>query len=123
MNKLNKILLAVVVVLLLALALIMWKPDVSKWASFYKPSYYAVYMTSGDLYFGKMCWWRPHVLQDARMIQREQAAENEQPKLNLVKLSDAIWGPIGDLKLNEKSIMWRSKLGDSSQVVQLFNAK
>lgn len=123
MNKLNKILLAVVVVLLLVLALIMWKPDFFKQASFYKPSYYAVYMTSGDLYFGQMCWWRPHVLKDARMIQREQASENEQPKLNLVKLSDAIWGPIGDLKLNEKSVMWRSKLGDSSQVVQLFNAQ
>ena len=47
--------------------------------------------------------------------------KQEQPELSLVKFMDSVvWGPAGDLRLNEKNILWTSKLTDESQVVKLI---
>ena len=120
MSKQNKVLLAVVILLLIVLGVILWKPNIS---NIFKPSYYAIYLTSGDLYFGKMAWYCPNTLTDVRVIQ-QQKDENEQPVLSLVSFNDGVvWGPAGDLKLNKENILWTSKLTDESQVVQLINKK
>jgi len=122
MSKLNIILSVIVLVLLIILGVVFWKP--SFLSSFTTPCYYAVYLSSGDLYFGKMSWFKPHTLSDVRMIQREQASEEAEPVLSLVEFNKSvIWGPTGDLKLNEKNIVWISKLNNESQVVQLINKK
>ena len=114
MSKLNKVLLVVVILLVIVLGAILWIPKTSG------SSYYAVYLTSGDLYFGKMSWYRPNTLTDVRAIQ-QQKDEKEQPVLSLVKFMDSVvWGPAGDLRLNEKNILWTSKLTDESQVVKLI---
>ncbi|MCL5017377.1 MAG: hypothetical protein M1155_01800 [Patescibacteria group bacterium] len=119
MSKLNKILLAIVIVLLVVLAFMLWKPDVAKMVS--GGSYYAVYLTSGDLYFGKMVWYSPDVLTDVYLIQTNQATSKDQPQLKLVKFSDAVWGPSDELKINEKDILWKTKLSANSQVLKLIN--
>ncbi len=122
MSKLNIILSAIVLILLVVLGLFFWKPNFL--TDLTRPCYYAVYLTSGDLYFGKISWFEPHTLTDVRMIQREQASEKDQPVLSLVEFSKSVvWGPIKELELNEKNILWISKLGDDSQVVQLINKK
>ena len=122
MNKLNKILLVVVVLLLIVLGFVMWKPNISK--MFSGSSYYAVYMANGDLYFGKIAWYNSSVLSDVRTIQRQEATgKDQQPSWSLVKFSDVAWGPTGDLRINSKNVMWMTKLGDDSQVVKLINGK
>ena len=122
MNKLNIVLSVIVVILLVIVSLVFWKPNFLN--SFTAPSYYAVYMITGDLYFGKMSWFTPHTLSDVRMIQRDQKDEKAEPTLSLVEFNKSVvWGPTGDLKLNEKNISWISKLSNESQVVQLINKK
>ena len=117
MSTLNKILLVVVILLIIVLAVILWVPGV------FGSSYYAVYLASGDLYFGKMCWYNPHVLTDVRTIQ-QQKDENGDPVLSLVNFSTSVvWGPAGNLKLNEKNILWTSKLTDESQVVKFIKGE
>ena len=118
MSKLNKVLLVGVILLLIVLAVVLWKPSVF---NVFKPSYYAVYLTSGDLYFGKTSCFNHEVLTDVRMIQKEQTDEKTQPQLNLVKFKDAFWGPSDELRLNEKNILWTVKLSEESQVVKLIN--
>jgi hypothetical protein len=114
MSKLNKFLLVVVILLAIVLGVILWMPSI------FRPSYYAVYLTSGDLYFGKMTWCNSHVLTDVRIIQ-QQKNEKDEEVLNLVDFSKGVvWGPAGDLRLNEKNILWTSKLTDESQVVKLI---
>ena len=114
MSKLNKILLVLVILLVIFLGAMLWMP------SLFGGSYYAVYLTSGDLYFGKMVWYAPHTLSDVRAIQ-QQKDEKEQPVLNLVEFSKSVvWGPAGDIRLNEKNVLWTSKLTDESQVVKLI---
>lgn len=121
MNKLNKILLIIVVILLVALIFIAWKPNI--FGSFKKSQYYAVYLLSGDLYFGKMTWYNPYVLSDVRVVQKEQAGKDSQPNMNLVKFQDIFWGPTGDLKLSKENILWISKLSNESQVVKIINGE
>lgn len=117
MSKLNKVLLVVVILLVIILGVILWMPSISE------SSYYAVYLTSGDLYFGKMTWYKPHVLTDVRAIQ-QQKDEKGQPVLSLADFSKSVvWGPAGDLRLNEKNILWTSKLTDESQVVKLIKGE
>lgn len=114
MSKLNKVLMLVVILLAIFLGALLWMPSV------FGSSYYAVYMTSGDLYFGKMAWYNSHILKDVRAIQ-QQKDEKEQPVLSLVDFSKSVvWGPAGDLRLNEKNVLWTSKLTDESQVVKLI---
>ncbi len=120
MNKLNLVLSVIVLVLLVILGLVFWKPAFL--SSFTSPNYYAVYLVSGDLYFGKMSWLKPNTLSDVRMIRSEQADQNSEPVLSLVEFnSSVVWGPTGDLKLNDDNILWVSKLKNESQVVQLIN--
>jgi hypothetical protein len=114
MSKLNKVLLVAVVLLAIILGIILWAP------SMFQPSYYAVYLTNGDLYFGKMVWYCPQTLTNVRVIQ-QQKDEKEKPVLSLVEFSKSVvWGPAGDLRLNAKNILWKSKLTDESQVVKLI---
>lgn len=120
MNKLNLVLSVIVLVLLVILGLVFWKPAFL--SSFTSSNYYAVYLVSGDLYFGKMSWLKPNTLSDVRMIRSEQADQNSEPVLSLVEFnSSVVWGPTGDLKLNDENILWVSKLKNESQVVQLIN--
>lgn len=117
MSKLNKVLLLVVILLIIVLGVILWVPGI------FSSSYYAVYLTSGDLYFGKMAWYCPHTLTDVRVIQ-QQKDEKEQPVLSLVDFGKSVvWGPAGDLRLNGKNVLWTSKLTDESQVVKLIKGE
>ncbi|MBU4348484.1 hypothetical protein KJ671_03245 [Patescibacteria group bacterium] len=120
MNRLNKILLISILLLAIVLAIIIWKPSI--FASITDKPYYAVYLLSGDLYFGQMSWCRPSILSDARLIQQAQNVEEGQPDFSLVEFKDVFWGPAGDLKLNKNNVLWISRLSDESQVVKLINA-
>ena len=122
MNKLNKILSVVVLILAVMLVLVFWKP--SFLTKFTSPCYYAVYLTSGDLYFGRLSWFNQNTLTDVRMIQRQQASEDEEPVVSLVEFNKSvIWGPVESLKLNRKNILWISKLSNDSQIMQVINKK
>ena len=117
MSKLNKVLLLVVVLLSIILGVIFLMPSI------FSSSYYAVYLISGDLYFGKMAWYNSHVLTDVRMIQ-QQKDEKEQMVLSLADFSKSVvWGPVGELRLNKNNILWTSKLTDESQVVKLISGE
>ena len=118
MNRLNKVLLVSVLLLAIVLAVIIWKPSI--FASITEKPYYAVYLLSGDLYFGQMSWYHPSTLSDARLIQ-QQTSEGDQPDFSLVEFKDVFWGPAGDLKLNKDNVLWITKLSDESQVVKLIN--
>lgn len=113
MSKLNKILLAVVAVLLVALGVIIYWQKVG----FEKP-YWAVYLDTGDLYFGKLNKFPRLSLSDVYFLQR--SPNDQQNPLSLAKFSQAFWGPEDKIYLNEKNIVWKAKLREDSQVVQFI---
>ena len=75
--------------------------------------YSAVYMTSGDIYFGQLERYPKLLLADAYTLQRNQDA---QTPFTLVKFKDAFWGPAGDISLNEENILWIAELDESSPI-------
>jgi hypothetical protein len=84
------------------------------WAlGIFAPSYYAVYMTTGDLYFGSI---KPlsHTLYDTWYLQRDI---NDQ-SLNVNDFSKAAWKPTGDIELNKDLIVWKARLDVSSPIIQ-----
>ena len=86
-------------------------------------NYYAVALTSGDLYFGKLSWWSSLILSDVWFIQRNLAASSTEPALSLNKLTDVFWGPEDKVKLNRENVLMISKLRPDSQVVKTIKSQ
>ncbi len=112
MSKLNKILIILVIVLLAALAGIFFWQKIG----FQKP-YYAVYLTTGDLYFGNLSRFPSLSLFDVWFLQSDS---NSQTGLKLTKFANAVWGPNDRIQLNKQNIVWINKLSKDSQVIKLI---
>ena len=111
MSKLNKILLIIVIVLLIALGVVLY------WQrGGFQESYWAVYLDTGDIYFGKLHRFPKLSLSDVWFLQRNN--QDAQNPFSLAKLEQAFWGPEDKIYLNEKNIVWKAKLRKESQVLQ-----
>ncbi len=82
-------------------------------------SYTAVYMASGDIYFGKMHWFPRSRLTNVWYLQRSVNQQN-QPQLSLAKFQDVFWGPVDEIYLNSDQILFWTSLRNDSQVVKAF---
>ncbi len=76
--------------------------------------YSAVYLVSGDLYFGKMKWFpHPH-LEDVWYVDR--GTQNTQA--GIAPFRTVFWGPSDELYISPKQVLWRTRLKADSQVVR-----
>jgi len=115
MNKINKVLLSVVIVLILAIAgFIGWK-----WF-FASDSMSAVYLKTGDLYFGKIVRFPSYGLKEVYLLQVNQ--QNQENPLSVQRFKNIFWGPEDFIKINPDEIVWTSDLRDDSQLAQLIAA-
>ena len=113
MSILNKILLIVVIILVVALgAIIYWQKF-----GFEKP-YWAVYLDTSDMYFGKLNYFPQLSLSDVWYIQRNP--QDSQNPLSISKFERVFWGPEDKLYLNEKNIVWKTKLKSDSPVLNFI---
>ena len=82
--------------------------------------YSAVYLTTGDMYFGKLSWFpHPH-LTNVWLLQRGVNAQN-QPQFAIVPFKTAAWGPADELNVSEKQIIFWTSLRSDSQIVKGFD--
>lgn len=113
MSKLNKILIILVIILLAALV------GIFVWQKIgFQKTYYAVYLNTGDLYFGSLDRFPSFSLSDVWFLQEDS---NSQAGLKLTKFANAIWGPGDKIKLNKENIIWINKLSKDSQVFKLIS--
>jgi len=113
MNKTNKILLVLVILLVIVLAgLIGWQ----KWGL--KPSYSAVYLRTGDLYFGRLMNFPSFGLKNVYTLQVNQ--QNQQNPVSIQKFANIFWGPQDFLKINRSEVVWMTKLNPNGQLAQLL---
>lgn len=112
-SNINKILLAIVIILLIALGVVVY------WQrSGFEKSYWAVYLDTGDLYFGKLDRFPKLSLSGVWLLQRNpQDAKNP---LSLAKFKEVFWGPEDKIYLSDENIVWKTKLREDSQVVQFI---
>lgn len=111
------VLLAVAVIFLMALGAWLGSVINSGNESFAPSQYSVVSMASGEVYFGKLSWFpSPHIYK-AWSLQK-QIDQNNQPQFSITEVSKAFWGPVNDLYLNQKNIIWWSRLRKDSQLVK-----
>jgi len=79
--------------------------------------YTAVFLTSGDVYFGKLSWFPWPKLTKAWFLQRSVDQQN-QPQLGLAPFSSVFWGPAGDVFLNPKQILFWAPIASDSSVAK-----
>lgn len=113
-DKFFKIALIVAIILLMILVYLSF---IDKSKSIKNP-YYAVYLQTGDMYFGKLSRFPKLTLSDIWYLQRN--IDDEKGGFNLAKFSNAMFGPKDKIELNKENVVWISKLRDDSQVVQFI---
>lgn len=113
MMKTNRILVIVLVVLVVALAgVLIWEKVGSA------PAYYAVYLRTGDIYFGRLVRFPAFGLAQVYMLQANQG--NTQNPLSVQKFSNVFWGPEDFMRINREEVVWIVKLRSDSSLAQLF---
>ena len=113
-SKTSTILLVIVIVLVVLLvALAGWK------LFFAAPAYHAVYLTTGDLYFGTLVQFPAFGLKQVYTIQVNP--QNEETPLSIQRFRNVFWGPDDFLRLNRDQVVWRTKLVSTGQLAQLIS--
>ncbi len=110
-NKVNKILVGVVIFLLVALV------GIVVYQTFFNASYSAVYLRTGDLYFGKITEFPNFGLKNVYLI---QPTGNQENPLSIQKFTNVFWGPQDYIKINRNEVVWTAKLGKESQLLQFI---
>ena len=113
--KNNKILVWVVVVLAVALV------GIAAWQLLGGPSpLYAVYLRTGDLYFGELVRAPYFGLTKVYLLQ-VNAANAENP-VSVQKFTNVFWSPEDFVKINRDEVVWMTRVSDESQLVQVIRA-
>jgi len=86
-----------------------------------KNPYHAVFLRSGDMYFGKLSRFPKLTLSDVWFLQ-VTTQENQQAGFNLARFSNAVFGPEDKMEINKENVVWISKLRDDSQVVNYIQS-
>ncbi len=79
--------------------------------------YSAVYLSNGDMYFGVLSWFPKPRLTNVWLIQRTVDKDNQQ-QVGVAQFNKAFWGPMDELSLNSKEIVWWVRLRSDSQLAQ-----
>ncbi|MBI4087632.1 MAG: hypothetical protein HY434_02270 [Candidatus Liptonbacteria bacterium] len=82
--------------------------------------YSAVYLTTGDIYFGKLSWFPYPRLKNVWFLQRS-VGQNNQVQLGIGQFNNAFWSPVDEVRLNPKQIILWATLRNDSQVIKVFD--
>jgi len=77
-------------------------------------SYYAVYLKTGDLYFGHLSTFPSFKMTDVYYIQKNETDNT----LGLQKFTDSVFAPENQIILSRDNIVWTTKLREDSQIIK-----
>ncbi len=132
-SKLPWIILALVVVVLIVLAVLFRDKFSSKSGTgeIKSAEYQAVFLTNGQVYFGKMSGSKETyvVLKDIFYLQvqnppiqgsqqQQQQQQQAQPQLSLVKLGNELHGPVDEMHINREQILFYEDMKADGKVIQ-----
>src|SRR3989344_2751343 len=95
--------------------------------------YQAVFLTNGQVYFGKLSGVNNRYLtlkdiyylqvnQPLQSGQEEQLQQQQQPQLSLVKLGNELHGPVDAMKINKDQVLFYEDLKTNGKVVEAIMA-
>ena len=80
-------------------------------------AYTAVYLTSGDVYFGKLRWFPwPH-LKDVWLLQQGVGADGK-AQFGVVPFTSAFWGPTNKVYLNMREVLFWAHVRADSEIAK-----
>lgn len=82
-----------------------------------KSGYWAVYLDTGDIYFGKLSVFPTVSLSDAYLLQLTGDQNNP---FVFHKFSESVWGPEDRIYINRDNVVWKTRVSDASQLNQIF---
>lgn len=115
MSKTNKIFLILVIILvivLIGLFIYQWQ--------FSELVYHAVYLRTGELYFGQLTRFPSFGLKQVYHLQAN--LQDQQTPFSIQKFTNVVWGPEDFLKINPDQVVWTAKLNSASQLLQVIQA-
>ena len=115
-NKNNLILLLSIVILAIAIYISFGGKNISL-----KRPYYAVYLRTGDMYFGHLCRFPRLALTNVYFLQQTQ--NKGKVGLSLQQFKKAAFSPEDKLVLSRANVVWITKLQPDSKVVQFIEGK
>ncbi len=80
--------------------------------------YMAVFLTTGDIYFGRTSLFPRVTIERPWFLRRA-----EDGSLSLENFSDAIWAPEGGIQINRDKIVFMSRLSNASPVVAAIEGR
>jgi hypothetical protein len=84
-----------------------------------KRPYYAVYLQTGDLYFGHLCkFFSKYTLTNVYLLQRDQSGN-----FSLQKFEQSAYQPEDKMILNKDNIVWFSKIKNESPLIPVLEGK
>lgn len=114
MNKTNKVLIFIAVVLAVMLIIIglTWYFQIN-----FQNQYYAVYLNTGDLYFGKLSRFPNLSLSNIWYLQRD----TQNGQTSLVDFSKSSWGPENKIEISKDKVVWMSRISPSSPLIAVID--
>lgn len=83
------------------------------------PKYYAVYLDTGELYFGKLSRFPRLSLSNVWYLQKNLQTQ----ELSLSDFSKSLWGPKNKISINSDKVVWISEISDSSQLIPVLKGE
>jgi hypothetical protein len=96
---------------------------IEQWKSEYGAAdasvYAAVYLSSGDVYYGQIAWRPTPHLTDVWYLEKA-AAPNGTVQYGIAPFKNAVWGPIDEIFLNQSNILYWTYLRTDSPVAKII---
>ena len=86
--------------------------------SFVRRPYMAVYLATGDIYFGRVSVFPRVTIQDPWFFRRA-----EDGSVSLERFSDAVWMPEDVIKINRDQIVFMARISENSQVIAMMEGR
>ena len=120
----NKKIFFILIVLLVALlaSLLFFIFRINSNEKIESSKYSAVYLKTGDIYFGELSWFPRLKLKNPWFLQRVNDSNN-QPQVSVAPLADAFWKPVDEIYLNKDEIVFTTKLRGDSPVIPLLSGQ
>jgi len=80
--------------------------------------YMAVYLVTGDIYFGRTSFFPCVRIQDPWFFRRA-----EDGSVNLERFSDAVWMPEDVIKVNRDQIVFMTRISENSQIIAMMEGR
>lgn len=85
------------------------------WTDGFKKQYYAVYLRTGEIYFGQISYFPKLAINDPLILQLTGDKTNP---FSISRFKDSFWGPEGKIYLGGDNVVWKAKVSEGSKLME-----